>query len=410
VNTLLKVSEQTIWQIVGKVITSLSTLFILGFITRTYGEEGTGIFTLALVYLSFFYLLADLGINAHLVQELKLYPISFIWPRVLGIRIFWSFVLIMIAPLLVFIWPNTEAPFQQAVLYGSLAILGTAIFASCNVLFQSNLKYNLSVFASSLGAIFTLLLVFLISKFNLNVSIILLAQTSGWLLAALVATILVKRSIKSITPVLDFSFGKKILKEAWPVSLALLLNLIYFRADSFIISLNRSFTEVGVYNLAYQIFQSALVLPTFIMNGLYPLMISQFNQNKKDFNLLLKKSILIMLGLSVLGVITTLVFAPLVIQLVGGQNGFTGSTLSLRILSLGLPAFFVSSVLMWVLVTMKSYKTMLITYLVGLSANIILNLILVPQFSYIASSWITVFSEYLILILQLIILFPRLKQ
>jgi O-antigen/teichoic acid export membrane protein len=146
------------------------------------------------------------------------------------------------------------------------------------------------------------------------------------------------------------------------------------------------------------------------MNGLYPLMISQFNQNKKDFNLLLKKSILIMLGLSVLGVITTLVFAPLVIQLVGGQNGFTGSTLSLRILSLGLPAFFVSSVLMWVLVTMKSYKTMLITYLVGLSANIILNLILVPQFSYIASSWITVFSEYLILILQLIILFPRLKQ
>lgn len=44
---LLKVSEQTLWQLLGKATTSISTLILIGVITRAYGQEGTGIYTLS---------------------------------------------------------------------------------------------------------------------------------------------------------------------------------------------------------------------------------------------------------------------------------------------------------------------------------------------------------------------------
>ena len=69
-SALFQVSQQTFWQLLGKAITSLATFIILGMVTRAYGEAQTGVFTLALTYLAFFYLISDFGINAHIVPHL----------------------------------------------------------------------------------------------------------------------------------------------------------------------------------------------------------------------------------------------------------------------------------------------------------------------------------------------------
>jgi O-antigen/teichoic acid export membrane protein len=112
----------------------------------------------------------------------------------------------------------------------------------------------------------------------------------------------------------------------------------------------------------------------------------------------------ILLGLSILGAIVTWLLAPLVIGIIAGDGDFTGSIHTLRILAFGFPAFFGSSLLMWVFVALKKYKLLSAIYLLGLFLNIILNLIFIPQFSYLASAWITGVCEYLILVLQLLIL------
>lgn len=166
---------------------------------------------------------------------------------------------------------------------------------------------------------------------------------------------------------------------------------------------------VGVYNVAYQIFQAALVFPAYIMNGFYPIMLDTFHRDRKKFIDILLRSCLIMLGLGVLGTVTTLLLAPFVISLLAAGDSFNGSIVSLRILSLGFPAFFVSAVLMWTLVTMKKYRHMIAIYMIGLVVNVLLNLTFIPAFSYIASSYITDFSEYLILILQITILWREFR-
>lgn len=408
-DSLKKVSQQTLWQLIGKAASSLSTIIVLGAITRHYGESGTGVYTQALTYLSFFYLAGDFGLNAYVLPKI-IQENGTEWRKLLGLRIVWSIVLIVLAVVILPFLPFKNDQFVKAVWIGSLAIFGSGLFVTGNAFFQSKLRYDLSLWVSAWDIFPIIIILLFLISINVPISSLLILHTVGWVLTGILALILVKRFVKNIEPIFDWNYMANVFKNAWPISLTLVLNVVYFRLDSFILTAVKSFAEVGVYNLAYQIFQSALVLPTFIMNGYYPLMLKELAESRGYFIRDLKRACLIMLGISVLGTITTLILSPIVIQIISGGKGFVGSVDSLRILSLGFPAYFVSSVLMWTLVSLKKYKQMLLVYLIGLLVNGVLNFVFIPQFSFIASSYITGVSEYLILILQILILYPAFKK
>ena len=162
----------------------------------------------------------------------------------------------------------------------------------------------------------------------------------------------------------------------------------------------RSIADAGIYNIAYSVFQSVLVLPTFIMNSYYPLMLKSADK--------IKLMALGLLGLSVVGTLLTLFFSPLVIRILTG-GGFAGSSASLQILALGFPAYFLSSLLMWLLISRGKYKSMFALYTSTTALNLLLNFLYIPMYSFIAASWITVISEYFILVLQVVVLWGRKK-
>ncbi len=394
---LLKISQQTLWQIIGKVVFSLATFIILALIARNYGEEGTGVFTLALTYLAIFYLLSDFGFNAHVLRKVKRQnsKVKKEWQKLLGTRILWSGVLIVLAIGLLPFWPFTTPEFAQAVVMGALAIMVTGIFVTCNLIFQSSLRYDLSVLASSLGTVVGLAVFGYLVLSKYPVPILLLAHFSGWLVITVVAVILLRKMVRSLSPIFDIPYTIDLFKKSWPIAATLTINVVYFRADSFLIAYFKSVSEAGVYNVAYSVFQSALVLPTFIMNVYYPMMLKSFKG--------IKFVALGLLGLASFGTVITLLLSPFVVNILTG-GGFFGSAQSLQILSLGFPAYFLSALLMWVLVTKSKYKTLLIIYLIGLLVNLSLNFIFIPQYSFMAASWITVISEYLILVMQTVVL------
>lgn len=404
-----KIFSQTFWQLIGKAVTSFSTILILGIISRSYGESGTGVLTLALTYLAFFSIAVDFGINAHLLERFLGKDITFEWRKLLGLRILLALLFIVVCLFGILLWPGDDL-FKQLVFIGAIpAILEPAIFVSGNIIFQAKFKYNLSVLASSVGSLTTLFTIYLISLIQSPVTYVMGGYVAGWILLSFITLLLVSKFIKNISPIFDGSYALGVLKSSWPISLTLLLNVVYFRVDTFILSLNKGFVDVGIYNMAYQIFQASLVLPTFIMNGFYPILLKEFSDNKKRFLSLFKKAVIYMGGLSVLGLIIAWLSSSFIIGLITGGKGFLGSADSLKILSLGYPAYFLSSLLIWVLVVLKRYKEMGIIYLIGLLVNILLNYIYIPRYSYIASSYITGISEYLILVLQIIILWRVLK-
>ena len=413
----LKISQQTLWQILGKVVTSISTFIILGIVARNYGESGTGVFTLALTYLAIFYLLSDFGFNAHVLRKGIGFRVQGIveWQKLLGTRLVWSAILVVLAVVTLSFWPFTTVDFTQAVIFGSLAVVASGVFVTCNLIFQSKLRYELSVLASSLGTLVSLAVFIYLASLKVPIPFLLLAHLLGWVVIAITSLVLVKK-IATATSwlrndgkgsisegknlfIFDLSYTINLFKQSWPIAATLALNVIYFRADAFMIAYFRSSAEVGIYNVAYSVFQTALVLPTFIMNAYYPMMLKSLKGIK-----------LIGLGLGILaslGTVMTYLLSPIITGILTG-GGFEGSSQSLQILSFGFPAYFLSALLMWMMVTKGRYKLMLAIYALGLVVNLTLNAVYIPQYSFLAASWITVISEYLILVLLvMVLLFER---
>lgn len=394
---LQKISQQTLWQILGKIASSVSTFIILGLVTRNYGKEGTGVFTLALTYLAVFYMLSDFGFNAHVLKKVtgNRLQVAGEWNKLLGTRILWSVVLIILAVGLLPFLPFASVSFSRAVEFGALAIIGSAIFVTCNLIFQSKLRYDLSVIASGVGALISLLFFWFLTTLHYPVSNLLIAHLISWIIISLVSLLLIKKYFQNIQPLFDVRYIKTLFRDSWPIAATLALNVVYFRADSFMIAYFKNNSDVGIYNVAYSVFQSALVLPTFIMNAYYPLMLESLGK--------VKQVALGLLGLSAAGTFATLLLAPLLVEILTG-GGFEGSSQSLKILSLGFPAYFLSSLLMWFLIAKGKYRSMFLVYTSGLVLNLILNFLFIPQYSFIAASWTTVISEYAILLMQIFVL------
>lgn len=402
--TLTKISQQTFWQLFGKSITSLSTFIILAFVARVYGEEQTGVFTLALTYLAIFYIFSDFGFNGYLLAKFQRFTEdqkNIAWRKLFGTRLIWSLFLIFISlSLLPFL--NFTNTFFLSIILGCLAIPAFSVFVTANLFFQAKLRYELSIAASSSGTIMTLVLSLIIAYFAYPVPLLLFGHFIGWFIIAVVSLFLIKKFLHQIVPIFDKNYIINLFRNAWPLAFTLVLNVIYFRADAFILSYYKSFADVGIYNVAYQVFQNVLVIPTFIMNSFYPIMLQSLNTKK--FILQIKLAVTCLLFFSVFISVGIFILSQIIILIITG-GGFEGARSSLQILSIGFPAYFISALLMWVAIAKKMFKQILWIYSLGLLFNIAANFIYIPQYSYIAASWVSVISEYLILLSQIIVLY-----
>ncbi len=366
-------------------------------IARVYGQAGLGQITLALTFVGMLMLMLDFGINGHLLRSFDKADKTMqklIFNKLLGLR-FWlstalASVLFLGSLTILRSYTIQTHYFGVAV----IAVVGAGIFMSANLLMQNRLEYRLSIISSSIGSLIFALLSYTVIVWGLQPVGILWAYSVGWLIIGAIALFFSKKIIGSLSPIFDLNFFKQTIGDVWPIGVTLALNTVYFRADTFLLAYLNNYAAVGLYNLAYQFFQTALVLPTFILNAYYPLML----KSTVDF----KKITLILLVLAVAGTAATLAAADGLILLVAG-SGYEGAALSLKILSLGFVAYFITSVLMWRLIARGLYKKVLSCYTLGLIFNLVLNYIFIPKYSFIACSIITVLSEYLILVLLLAI-------
>ncbi|MEK7167505.1 MAG: oligosaccharide flippase family protein, partial [Patescibacteria group bacterium] len=71
----------------------------------------------------------------------------------------------------------------------------------------------------------------------------------------------------------------------WPIALSVAITLIYFRADTLIMSFFRSPEEVGLYGAAYRVLETMIQFPYLIMGSILPLLAKHFISDRKMLNI-----------------------------------------------------------------------------------------------------------------------------
>lgn len=392
-----KVAWNTSAQLIGRIVGAGTTFFLSILIARGFGAEGYGDFAKVTTYVALFYLLADFGMNAIYLQRQEA-----AWGELLGVRVVGSVVLMFLAiAILVFLPQGASQGYTAAVRLGIIiflpSILFQAIITTANAQFQRRLRYDLATIAIIVGSLVTIASAWLLVR--IGVLGVIGGIGIGSLIAAVTALFFVQKLGSSLRPTITSSSLLSYITRSFPLGMTLVFNLIYFRADHLILALSRSTAEVGIYGLAYKVFEFPLSVPTFFMNSVYPLLLTQQAQSAKlkaqNVQNIVWKSGIFLLLTSLFLLLVFWLAAPLFTHI---RPEFGQSTGALRVLSLGLPFFFLSSLTMWTLIATGKYTPLVFIYAFSMIVNIVLNVWFVPTHGFMAAAWITVISEAMVLL------------
>lgn len=398
-----KVIYNTGAQIVGKAITASTTLLVTSIIGRSLGSAGYGEFTKIFVFVGYFYTLVDFGLNSIYIKLAKEDEV-FLLKKLVGLRLIMAFVLFFLAILISFFLPYNSAAntgfsplVKTGVIIVSVTIVTHGLFTTANAYFQKNLRYDLSTIAAICGSLVILAVTIGVTTLQGSLLRYTLPYVAGGMIFVAVALFLIfKKSQTLLWPTFSKETFVKMLSLSWPVGVALIFNLVYFRIDVFILANFRSSHEVGLYGLAYQFFEAALAIPIFFANAIYPLLNKLFILKDNRFGKVTKYWLKI-LGLVGIVLAIFLFFIAFAIPIIISKD-FQGSIPALQILAIGMPFFFISAILWHLAIIYDKQKYLIYVYGFGAIFNLITNLALIPIYGYIAASIVTVVSEFLVML------------
>ncbi|MCR4328984.1 MAG: oligosaccharide flippase family protein [Candidatus Roizmanbacteria bacterium] len=402
-----KVIINTAVQFGGRLLTSFIGFIITVLLARYLGAQGYGIYSKMYALASFFYLVADFGLNAVYIREHKDSLKFFSLLNTLR-TLFFALSLALIG---IFFLTTGNHIFSNnleklAVLLFSPTILFFGYYTSLNAIFQIHLRYELSVLAAIIGGIVGLGLVSVSLPYGLNV--IISALVVGYAVTVIVAYGLARQiatfhffpTLKRLHDPLYKKQAIAFLRTSAPLGMMLFLNTMYARADVFVLSAYTTNAQVGIYQLAYKFFEFPLAFAAFFANAVFPHYVTLYAQNREHFWRVFRRATIALAGTSIVFTVGAWFGAPFLAFV---KSDYARSALPLQILSLSYPIFFLTSALSWLAFLQGKEKSLVWVYGTSFLVNIAANIMFVPYYSYIASSWITVAGEVGVLGMLLIV-------
>lgn len=411
----LKIAANTFVQILGKLLTGGVTFLVTVMISRHFGVSGYGEFIKIMTYVWVFSLFADFGFNAIVLKKLAETEDS---PQenqkyffnLLGLRLVSGLVLIFLAlailPFLPYQPPNQgyTPMVKMGIIFASLIILAQALLTTTNALFQKRLRYDRSVLAVGIGYLGILILSYLAIKINGPLLLVVGSYLLGNFLMVLVALFLFKFDLGKITFRFDLDLWRLLFWATLPLGLTLILNNL--QPDNLILAALRSNYEVGIYGLAKTFFWAALALPVFFMNSVYPVMVKRAQDDLGGLRRMVKRLSILLTSAALILATLAIILAPFLTLI---RADFAPSILVFRVLISFLPIFFLTSLLMWLLISLGKQRLLLFIYSFAFLANVSLNLVFVPRFGYWAAVGAVGAAETVALILAAYFSFLFLK-
>jgi O-antigen/teichoic acid export membrane protein len=391
-----RVASNTAVQLAGKGVVLAFGLASLAVLTRYLGPGDYGRYTLALMYMQLFGILADVGLFTTVVREISKdrSRTDELVGNVLTLRLALSFVVIGVAGAVSLLLPYEHDVRVAILLAGGPLLFGMLTTAYVAIL-QSRLQMSRAVVGDVIGRAASLGLVLVVVWLDLGFYAVMLAAGGG-ALVTLVVTWLVTRRLAAIRFRADLKVWRPLLTAAVPLGLALAINTLYFRADTLIISFYEPYTQVGFYTLAYRILELALVVGAVFLNTTFPLLSEAVEHDEPQARRMIQLStdLFVILGFPL--VAGGLVLAPQIVEFASGDD-FAGAAEPLRILLAAGALAWINGVFGLALIAKNRQASALWLNVSALAFNVGLNFLLIPRYGIDAAAIVTVASEVLIL-------------
>jgi O-antigen/teichoic acid export membrane protein len=362
------------------------------------GPEGAGKFAFAVVIIGWFDILMNFGLNTFLTREVArdranankyLYNTSIL-------RLLLGLGTAPLVLLIIVLWRtafNLATDTATVIVLLAVSQLVSSMSTGLSALFFA---YEKAEFPAALTLISALISVSLRSIALLaGMGIVGLAGASILtnLATFLIMLIVVIRTFFVPRREEDAVLRRSMLRESFPLMLNHLLATLFFKVDVPMLEAFKSSTVVGWYSAAYKFVDAFNIIPAFFTQSIFPVMSRMAKQDDnamaRSYVLSLKLLVITALPLAVLSTF----LAPYMIGLLGGAEFLPHGAIALMIMVWSIPFGWINSVTNYALIAVNQQRALTRAFIIGLTFNIALNLILIPLFSYQAAAVVTILSE-----------------
>lgn len=412
-STARKILSNTIAQIIGKFFVAILGLVVVKIATGYLSVEGYGEYILIYEFLAFFGIAADLGLFTIAVREMSRDENDI--PKIIGNILSLRTILVLLtmaaaiaAAYLIPSYADTRIPLGIAI--ASITVFLTIINGTITSVLQAKLQMHLASLTVVLGKIisvgFMVYIIFWGFPLDNNTGFYMLLFAGN--LGNIAMVLATNYYVKKITPLkyrFDFELWKKVVLKALPYGIALILNTIYFRIDSILLSILRGQEEVGIFGVAMKMLENFEILPLYFMNSVLPVLAKSLKEKSEKYRDIIKYAFDFLAAMAIPMVVGGVILAYPIIFIVSTPDflsrlseGFYGSDIAFQILIFALLFQFLNVLFAFILIAVdKQYKLLYINGVVAIF-NIIANLIVIPIYGFRGAGITTVLSELIILI------------
>lgn len=387
-----KLFRQSFWLLTAQGLSKLLSFFYVLYLANTLGVSSFGIYIVALSYFSLVSAISDFGVSRYLTREIAINKsakdlvFSAISIRFISLSLF-----IIIFSLALFIF-DKDITRRDLIILALLAVLPQSISLTLDAVFIALLKVKYA----ALGIIVLSISTVVLGLTFLNLGFGLVGVVSGLILGqaaycALMIILSFQEEVRFFTKI-RLKVILNVIKESMPYWLLGILGIFYFKVDSVILSYLKGSFDTGIYGAGYKFLEALAFIPAALSTVMFPVFAKKISSSADSVYSLYLRMTAIFLIISIVIMAFYLLFLPSIIYTFLPQ--YLPSIHVVNILSLTIPFFFMIAPQSTLLLsTQRFLRSIVFISIFNLVLNIILNLIFVPKYSYIASAWITVFSD-----------------
>ena len=371
------------------------------YVSRILSVNGMGIYNFSNTYINYFLLVASLGINTYAVREgSKLrdnfQKISNFSSQIFSINIISTLLAYMLLIVTLVLFERLK-PYALCISIFSLQIIFTTIGANWVYIIYEDYAYI--TLRNIIFKVLSIILLFILVK-GPNDYIVYAAIT---VFASVGSNILNFFHVKTfitlkITNHLNLNYH---LKPILIIFASVMGVTLYASCNNTILGLIKGDYAVGIYSVALKIYTISQSLLSAILTVTIPRLSMLYGKKLfDDYGNLLSKLINLLIVLSLPAAVGLAMLSKNVVLIIAGEKYFSAAN-SLAIISWAI----IFSLYSWVfsdcvLLPAKRENKLLINTIITAVFNILVNLLLIPFWSYNAAAVSTVLSEILVMILN----------
>lgn len=405
-----KIAYNTIIQIIGRVFSIFFGVVTVGIITRHLGVAGYGMYTKVFTFFQIFGVILDLGlynVTLKYISHENDENSEIIVNKILTLRLLLN-LLFLITPFFC-LFLNYEPVVKQSIFIFSFAYLLSGVTQVLSVLLQKKLNTAPIILGEIASRLVYLILVFAIYKSGLGLVEIIVANIIITIINTIIVCIGAKKYIK-LKLIFDKEFFKEVLKNCWPFALSIIFNLVYFRADTFLLTVLKSNEDVGIFSAAYKVLEIYISIPALFVSLILPILDASYkNKDLERFNRITQKTFDFFLIIIIPLIVGGFLLSSDIMTLLAGK-AFVNSGPILAILCIVMGIITISALYTNTVIAVNEQKRMTLMYLIAAILSLILYGIFIPIFSYHAIPYLKIVIEGFILISAFILTERRIKK